>query len=56
MAVSWICSGLPEEHSRKITGKMLESLSRIAKCFINSRHFEIDSCGLLEFFLNVKVP
>ena len=36
MAVSGVCSGVPEENSRKVPGKLLEKFSRIAKCY-NSR-------------------
>ena len=33
VAVSGVCSGVLEENSGKIAGKLLEKFSRIAKCY-----------------------
>ena len=33
VAVSWFCSGVLEENSGKAPGKLLENVSRIAKCY-----------------------
>ena len=46
VAVSGVCSGVLEENSRKVPGKLLENFSRIAKCckFQDFGHRERQTC------------